>query len=360
MASRSATLVERLGLRAPILQSPMAGVSTPQMAAAVSNAGGLGALGIGAASVEQAAEMLHQTRAITDRPININAFCHRPAISDDVVEAAWLERLSPIFHCYNSVPPQELREIYTSFVVDTDMQALLVKERPAVVSFHFGLPETNVIEQLQEVGCLLFATATSVEEAGQLVAAGIDAIVAQGWEAGGHRGIFDPASPDTRLNTIPLIRQLVECTDLPLIAAGGIMTGADIAQALAAGATAAQLGTAFIACPESSADAGYRAALLADAPTTEMIAAISGRPARCLTNKFTAWAQANTDADIPEYPITYDAGKALNAAAKSVGDWGYGAQWAGQGAARARALPAAELMDVLFAELDAAESATTR
>ncbi|MFV1529828.1 MULTISPECIES: NAD(P)H-dependent flavin oxidoreductase [unclassified Phaeobacter] len=349
--STSAALMDRLGMSVPILQSPMAGVSTPQMAAAVSNAGGLGALGIGAANIDQAEEMLRQTVALTGRPFNVNVFCHRPALEDPSREAAWLSALAPVFHSYNTAPPEALREIYTSFCVDTDMQEMLIAQRPAVVSFHFGLPPQGVISALKSAGIILLATATSLAEAAVLASAGIDAIVAQGWEAGGHRGIFDPRGADSRLGTLELVRELVTNLNLPVIAAGGLMTGADIAKALVAGAAAAQLGTAFIACPESSAGAGYRAALLAADPKTEMTTVISGRPARCLRNRFTDLAQKLDPTIIPDYPIAYDAGKALNTAAKQAGEPGYGAQWAGQGAAGVRAMPAADLMQQLLSEL---------
>ncbi len=169
--------------------------------------------------------------------------------------------------------------------------------------------------------------------------------------------MFEPGAPDDRLDTMALTRLLVRQFDVPVIAAGGIMDGAGIAAVLASGAVAAQLGTAFVGCPESSADAGYRSALF-DAPArhTVMTAAISGRPARCLANKFTVIGESVEPEAIPAYPIAYDAGKALHAAAKSAGEFGYGAQWAGQGAPSARALPAAELVARLRSELAAARA----
>jgi nitronate monooxygenase len=177
-------------------------------------------------------------------------------------------------------------------------------------------------------------------------------VVAQGYEAGGHRGTFDPAAQDDCLGTLALTRVLARTLDIPVIAAGGIMDGAGIAAVLKLGAAAAQLGTAFIASPESSADAGYRAALLSDAAHhTVMTRAISGRPARSLANRFTALGATIPPGEIPAYPVTYDAGKALNAAAKAAGEAGFGAQWAGQGAPLARALPAGELVATLAAEL---------
>jgi nitronate monooxygenase len=189
-------------------------------------------------------------------------------------------------------------------------------------------------------------------EARSLEAAGVDAIVAQGWEAGGHRGVFDADAHDDRLGTLALVRVLVKSVDLPIIAAGGIMDGAGIAAAITLGASAAQLGTAFVACDESLADEGYRRALASDASRhTTMTRAISGRPARCLANRFTALTENVAARDVPEYPIAYDLGKALHTAAKARGDYGYGAQWAGQGAPLARPMPTARLVETLRREL---------
>lgn len=194
------------------------------------------------------------------------------------------------------------------------------------------------------------ATATCVEEARAIAAAGLDAIIVQGWEAGGHRGLFDPDQDDAKLSTLDLLAQVRAVTDLPLVAAGGLMDGHDVRRALDAGAEAVQLGTAFVASEESAADAAYRARL-AEGGQTVMTRAISGRPARCLTNGFTALTEGLEAAAVPDYPVAYDLGKALNAVAKAVGEGGYGAQWAGTGADRAKALPAAEIMAQLVAEL---------
>ncbi len=237
------------------------------------------------------------------------------------------------------------------------MFAVLLEERPKVVSFHFGLPSRERIEALRAAGIALLATATNLEEGRTIAEAGIDAVVAQGYEAGGHRGVFDPGLPDDRLGTLALTRLLVTGLDIPVIAAGGIMDGAGIAACLTLGASAAQLGTAFIACPESSADAGFRAALLGPASRhTVMTSAISGRPARCLVNRFTELGEAVDARAIPSYPIAYDAGKALHAAARAAGESGYGAQWAGQGAPLARSLPAATMVTELRSEMEQALS----
>jgi len=345
-------LTQLLGIELPIVQAPMAGVSSPAMAAAVSNAGALGSIGVGATDAAGAQGMIAEVRARTAKPFNVNLFCHRPAVADAALERAWIDRLRPLFAEQGAEPPVRLTEIYQSFVTDEAMLAMLIAERPAVASFHFGLPSAHAIAALRDAGIVLLASATNVVEARAIADAGIDAVVAQGWEAGGHRGIFDPDAPEARLPMAELVRQIVGAVDLPVIAAGGIMDGADIAAALRLGAAAAQLGTAFLASDESLADAGYRAALAGDAAkNTTMVCAVSGRPARILANRFAALDADVDRADIPDYPIAYDLGKALNAAAKARGDYGFGAQWAGEGAPQARSLPAADIVAALAAEL---------
>ena len=330
----------------------MAGVSTPEMAAAVPNAGALGSIGVGAVDAKMTRQMIADVRRLTDRPFQVNVFCHRPAVVEKSLETDWLARLAPEFARFGACPPAQLTEIYQSFLTDDDKLAVLLAERPAVVSFHFGLPDRDRMEMLRGAGIVVFSTVTSLEEGRAVAAAGIDAVVAQGYEAGGHRGIFDPAGPDNQLGTMALTRLLVKELDIPVIAAGGIMDGAGIAAALCLGASAAQLGTAFIACPESSADSGYRSALLGTAAEhTMMTSVISGRPARCLANRFTEIGAEINPKAIPEYPIAYDAAKTLHAVAKRAGEFGYGAQWAGQGAPHARALPAAELIAQLRVEM---------
>lgn len=345
------SFLQSLGLTVPVLQAPMAGVSTPAMAAAVSNAGALGAIAIGAVDTPAARQMIAATSALTPRPFNVNVFVHADPEPDALREAAWLETLRPLFSQYGAEPPARLSTIYRSFAQDDETLALLLETAPRVVSFHFGLPDEARIRALKQAGCFLLATATSPQEARAIKRAGIDAIIAQGYEAGGHRGVFDPEAPDDRLGTFALTRLLATQSSLPIISAGGIMDGAGIRAALSLGAAAAQLGTAFIACPESSADAAYRGALKGPgAAHTVITRAISGRPARCLANRFTQWGES-ASATPPAYPIAYDAGKALNAAAKAQGEPGFAAQWAGQGAPLHRALPAADLVDLLRREM---------
>ncbi|OZI21984.1 nitronate monooxygenase [Bordetella genomosp. 7] len=344
-------LPARLGLAVPVIQAPMAGTSTPALAAAVSNAGGLGSLGLGSSSAEAARDMIAQTRALTDRPFGVNVFCHRPDAPDAARQARWLEYLAPAFGEFGARPPAALREIYTSFLADDAMFEMLLAERPAVVSFHFGLPDERRIAALRDAGIYLMATATSPDEAARIAHAGLDAIVAQGVEAGGHRGIFEPEGPDEQLGTLALVRLLATRFRLPVVAAGGIMDGAGIAAVLALGAQAAQLGTAFVSCPESAADSAYRQALLNGTVTTVSTRAISGRPARGIVNRLTALGSAPECPPTPGYPHTYDAGKALHAAAKAQRSADFAAQWAGQAAALSRGLPAEALVRQLRQEL---------
>jgi len=333
----------------------MAGVVTPALAAAVSNAGGLGSMGLATSTVDAARQMINAYRAQSNRPFNVNLFCHKPAVANPAVESAWLARLRPEFERFGAEPPSQITEIYKTFLDNDEMLAMLLEEKPKVVSLHFGIPSADKIRALKAAGITLFATATNLREAQAVAAAGVDAVVAQGYEAGGHRGVFDPEAPDQQLGTMALTRLLVRHLDIPVIAAGGIMDGAGIAAVLRLGAAAAQLGTAFIACPESQADDGYRAALRSEAAQhTVLTSAISGRPARSLSNRFTALGATVSPKDIPAYPIAYDAGKALIAAAKAAGETGYGAHWAGQGAPLSRAMPAKELMQELVTELEAA------
>lgn len=350
--------LERLGIELPILQAPMAGVSTPALAAAVSNAGALGAIGVGATHAAGARSMIAELRSATARPFNVNVFVHEDPTPDVERERAWVNALASSFRAYGAEPPAVLRSIYGCFATDDEMLAMLVETKPPVISFHFGIAAPEKLAALRATGAVLIASVTNLAEGRAAEKAGIDAVVAQGYEAGGHRGTFDPSTQDERLGTFALTRLLVQKTGIPVIAAGGIMDGAGIAAVLKLGAVAAQLGTAFVACAESSASPAFRAALLAgDDVRTVMTKGISGRAARGLVNRFTVLADelaARTPPVLPpDYPRAYDAGKALHAAASSRGEHGYGAQWAGQGAPLARAMPAAELVRTLALELNA-------
>ncbi|WP_299841723.1 nitronate monooxygenase [uncultured Paracoccus sp.] len=332
-------MFEGLGTTTNVIQAPMAGVSTPALTGAVANAGGLGFVALATFTAERARQELEQTRALTEKPFGVNLFCHEPATHDPAKEARWLQTLAPDFARFDATPPEELHEIYTSFRVNDEMLALLVAEKPPVISFHFGLPRPDQMQALRQTGAILLATATCLADGRTVAAAGVDGIIAQGWQAGGHRGLMDPVdmAADTRLETLPLLAELRQL-GLPLIAAGAIMEAADRRAAMEAGAVAVQCGTAFLLSPEAATTPDHRARLTTT--PTEMTRAISGRPARGLVNRFMAMDQQ----DAPGYPMAYDAAKALNAAASARGNHDYAAQWGGTGAARAVARPAAETL----------------
>lgn len=347
-------LLRLLGITQPLLQAPMAGMATPALAAAVSNAGALGGLGLGAKSVAAARETIVATQALTDKPFNVNFFCHQPGAADAERDSAWLRYLHPFFAEFGAEAPARLDNIYPSFLANTDRLDLLLALRPAVVSFIFGVPPVEWVKALRAAGIVTLGCATTLAESQKVEAAGLDAVVAQGAEAGGHRGVFEPEQGDARLGTLALVRLLASRSKLPVIAAGGIMDGQAMAAAMQLGAAGVQLGTAFILCPESAAKDAHRAAFANGDCATQVTDVISGRPARGFINRMHTDIAAGTQSPLPDYPLVYAAGKALAKAAAAQGNHDFDAQWAGQGAPLARALPAAQLVATLVQEWRAA------
>ena len=344
------SFVQQLGIKHPILLAPMAGVSTPELAAEVSNQGGLGSLGLGASSIESARKQILDTQALTDLPFQVNFFCHESVESNTASQQVWIDYIRPAFEKFNSSAPSVLKCIYPSFKDNDDFLNLVLETKPQAVSFHFGIPHLHQITKLKEAGILTLVSATNLTEAHAIEAAGIDIIIAQGIEAGGHRGIFNPTF-DAAIATADLVRLITQNCTLPVIAAGGIMQGEHIKDMLNLGASAVQLGTAFVQCKTSSANPAYRQALLSQ-PITQVTASISGRPARGIINHW------QTDIDLPErpetapYPYAYDLAKQLNALAVKNGDVGYGAFWAGSHVAQIRELEARDLMNQLVLEMN--------
>lgn len=362
-------LLKRLGMTIPIFQAPMAGVATPSLAAAVSNAGGLGGLGVGTAGVAEGRKLIVETRKLTDRAFNLNVFVHAtPAGDSDAsahIDKAWSNSLQRSFaDCAfdeKLFVPTPRTSVPKSFLDNREMLDMLLETRPPVVSFHFGLPPPDVINSLRDAGCILLATATNLDELRRVEEAGLDGVVAQGIEAGGHRGMFDPGAQDEKYETMDLVRMFAHHASstsrsrIPIIAAGGIMDGRMVRAALEAGAEAAQLGTAFIACPESGADDAYRKALVGTGGyKTTYTTFVSGRAARGLPNRFTELQfSEEVDALQPlDFPVSYAMSKALAKAAKERGIEGFAARWAGKNAPMARTMPAEELMRTLAKELD--------
>jgi nitronate monooxygenase len=344
--------LKRLGTRYPIVQAPMGGgLTTPELVAAVCNAGGLGSLGGAYLTPAQIHDEFRQIRALTNKPVNINLFAggyERDAVSNPrpmlSLLAAAHEALGLPAPVLPSLPPDPF---------PSQLEAV-VEVRPEIFSFTFGIPSPEAMNRLHQRGILAVGTATTIEEAGLLEKAGVAAIVAQGAEAGAHRGTFLGPFESSMIPTLDLVRGIRGAVSVPVIASGGLMDGPDIARAFAAGANAAQLGTAFLLCPEAGTPRAYRQAILAArADTTVITRAFSGRPARGLRNAFIEKLEGNEDSILP-YPLQNALTRPMRAAAAMKGDAGYLSLWAGQGVTRARCLPAAELIERLAMEMEEA------
>lgn len=346
------TLLERLGIQHPILLAPMAGVSTPQLAAEVSNQGGLGSLGLGASTVEAARKQIITTQALTSHPFQVNFFCHQSVKANHEANQIWIEHLRPEFEKFAATPPAELHCIYPSFLDNDDFLNLVLETHPKAVSFHFGIPHSEQIQKLKNAGIITMVSATNLAEAHAIEAAGIDIIIAQGIEAGGHRGIFN-ADIDGAVKTLDLVQLIKKNCALPVIAAGGIMNGQQAKNMLNWGADAIQLGTAFVQCKSSNANTDYRHALF-NQPLTQITSSISGRPARGLINHWQAKVDQPQRPNVAPYPYAYDLAKQLNAVAVAQKEVDYGAFWAGSNVAQIRELEAQDLMNQLVLEMNQA------
>ncbi|WP_410567072.1 NAD(P)H-dependent flavin oxidoreductase [Acinetobacter sp. H1(2024)] len=343
------SLLQQLAIKHPIFLAPMAGVSTPELAAEVSNQGGLGSLGLGANTPQSAREQILKTQALTENSFQVNFFCHQSTELNLEKAKQWIEYLRPDFEKFGVQPPQELHCIYPSFLDNDDFLNVVLETKPKAVSFHFGIPHLHQIKALKEAGILTMVSATNLIEAQAIEAAGIDIIIAQGIEAGGHRGIFNQTF-DAAIKTSDLVQLIVKHCKLPVVAAGGIMTGLQAKHMLGLGATAVQLGTAFVQCQTSNASAEYRKALFTE-PVTQISASLSGRPARGLLNHWHTKIDSPTRPVQPEYPYAYDLAKQLNALASKHHDYGFGAFWAGSNVAQIRELGASDLINQLVVEM---------
>jgi nitronate monooxygenase len=317
------------GIALPVLQSPMAGVQAHPLAVAVSNAGGLGALPCAMLTPQQLREELQAIRAKTDKPYNVNFFCHQPPVSDATREAAWRQALAPYYAEHGidaaTIPAGPGRAPFTA-----EAAVLLAEFKPPVLSFHFGLPEPGLLEAARAWGAKIIASATTVDEARWLAARGVDAVIAQGVEAGGHRGMFLTDEVGTQVGTLALLRQIVKAVDLPVIAAGGIADAAAVRAVLAAGAVAAQVGTAYMLCPEATTSAIHRAALQSDAARhTELTRLFTGRPARGIVNRLMR-ELGPMNAVAPAFPLATAALAPLRAAAERQGSGDFSPLWSGQ------------------------------
>ncbi|MEV0171775.1 nitronate monooxygenase [Streptomyces sp. NPDC050803] len=339
----------------PIVQAPMAGgVSVPTLAAAVSEAGGLGFLAAGYKTADGMYQEIKQLRGLTGRPFGVNLFMPQPEYADAAAVDVYAHQLAGEAGWYES----ELGDPDSGRDDGYDAKLAVLLDNPVpVVSFHFGVPGPEVLESLRRAGTFTLVTATTADEALAVQRAGADAVIAQGIEAGGHQGTHrdNPETDGTGTGLLSLIGQIRETVALPIVAAGGIMRGSQIAAVLAAGASAAQLGTAFLATPESGANPVHKQALTNPLYVrTELTRAFSGRPARGLVNRFMREHGPYAPA---AYPEVHHLTSPLRKAAAKAGDAQGMALWAGQGHRMARELPAGQLVEVLAAELDAARTA---
>ena len=348
--------LRKLGMTHPIIQAPMAGgPSTPELVAAVSNADGLGSLGSAYSTPEQIATDIKKVRALTKKPFNVNLFAGGYVPESQVDSAPMLALLAEIHEALHLPPPTLPAWPVNPF--EEQLQAVL-EARPAVFSFTLGIPEPHAMARLKVAGIATFGTATTVEEGQMLEASGVTAIVAQGAEAGSHRGTFAGSFESAMVPTLELVRSLRATVSTPVIASGGLMDGRDIAQALAHGASAAQLGTAFLTCPEAGTPEAYRSAILAARTDTTLITrAFSGRPARALLNTFVSKLEGHEKIILP-FPLQNALTRPMRTAAAKLGESGFLSLFVGQGVTRARALPAAELISGLVAEMQQAHPAS--
>jgi nitronate monooxygenase len=336
------TLRDLLGIQLPIVQAPMAGSQGSELAIAVSQAGGLGSLPCAMLSTDAMRTELTAFRARTDKPVNVNFFCHTPPTADAGREAAWRELLSPYFREY-AIDPNAASEGAARAPFSAAAADVLELFKPEVVSFHFGLPSADLVARVKSWGSKVLASATSVEEALWLDRRGVDAIIAQGAEGGGHRGMFLSEDLTTQVGTFALLPQIVKAVGVPVIAAGGIADAAGVAAAVSLGAAGVQLGTAYLLCTEAKTSAVHRAALKSqNASHTALTNLFSGRPARGIVNRL-MMELGPINAAAPAFPLAAGALVPLRKKAESVGLGDFSPLWAGQNISGCKEISAAAL-----------------
>jgi nitronate monooxygenase len=344
------TLQQLLGIELPIIQAPMAGVQDGALAVAVSNAGGLGSLPCAMLSLDTMRNELAAIKAQIGKPFNVNFFCHVPPTPSAEREVAWRATLSPYYKEYgidiDTIPVGPGRAPFSSEAAD-----VLNEFKPAVISFHFGLPSAELLARVRAWGSKILSSATTIEEAHWLEAHGVDAIIAQGLEAGGHRGMFLSDDLTTQVGTFALLPQIVQAVKLPVIAAGGIADAKGVAAAMALGAAGVQIGTAYLLCPEATTSAVHRAALKSEAARhTALTNLFTGRPARGIVNRIMKELGPISTAT-PDFPLATAAIAPLRAKAESRGPGDFSPLWAGQNTSGCKEVSAAQLTRELAADL---------
>jgi nitronate monooxygenase len=337
-----------LGIELPIIQAPMAGVAFSEMVIGVSEAGGLGSLACALLTSEQIIQEVKAIREQASHPINFNFFCHRPPKADSERDAAWQRVLEPYF-IELGLDPTALPSVPGRAAFDSAMCDLVAELRPEVVSFHFGLPEKTLVARVRATGAKILSSATTVKEAQWLESEGCDAIIAQGIEAGGHRGMFLTDDISTQIGTLSLVPQVVDSVKVPVIAAGGIADARGIAAAFALGAAAVQIGTAYLLCPEARVSPLYREALRNEGNQTAVTNVFTGRAARAISNRMVREIGPISKL-APDFPLAgrFSAPLRFASEAKRVTD--FTPMWSGQSARLARELPAKEITQRLASE----------
>ncbi len=341
-------------IRYPLIQAPMAGSSTPELTIASSRAGALGSVAAAMLSPDQLGDQCRHVREQSNGNFNVNFFAHVDPAIDEAKNAAMRNLLKP---AYAAVGLSDVPEASVSSASFGQPQLdVLLREQPSVVSFHFGLPGDDALQALKQYGAKILCSATCVAEARELENRGVDAIIAQGFEAGGHRGTFAEPYEKGQVGTMALVPQVVDAVSLPVIAAGGIADGRGIAAALALGADGVQIGTAFLRCPESATNSTYHDALANSGDDqTRITQAFSGRPARGIENRYMR-DMAGKEDQFPDFPIPNSLTGPLRGASGKAGTGDYMSLWSGQAGALARNLPAGELVEILIRETEDAIS----
>ncbi|MBL8335595.1 MAG: nitronate monooxygenase [Rhodoferax sp.] len=349
----SSALADLLGVRWPLIQAPMAGVQGSALALAVSGAGGLGSLPCAMLSPDALRAELQRIQAVEGAVVNVNFFCHTPPQPDPAREQHWRERLAPGYRSWG-LDPAMAWPAASRAPFDAATAELLEAFRPRVVSFHFGLPAPALLARVRAWGGRILSSATTVAEGLWLQAQGVDAVIAQGLEAGGHRGMFLSEDLSTQLGTLALVPQLARQLRVPVIAAGGIADARGVAAAMALGASGVQVGTAYLLCPEAQTSALHRAALQSDAgAVTALTNVFTGRPARGIVNRAVR-ELGPIDPMAPAFPLASAGMAALRNRAEAAGSADFTPLWSGQNASGCRAVPAAELTRALAEGLGAA------
>jgi nitronate monooxygenase len=341
-------LLDLFGIEIPIVQAPMAGATGAEMAVAVAKAGGLGSLPCAMLAADKIRAGVTEFRRVSNKPLNLNFFCHAASTEEAAVEQAWLTRLAPYYTALGAqAPALPLKAGLQPF--GEEACALVEELKPTIVSFHFGLPAPALLARVKSAACKIIASATSVREAVWLAERGVDAVIAQGAEAGGHRGMFLETDVAAQIGTFALVPQIADAVKVPVIAAGGIADARGVAAAFALGASGAQIGTAYLRCPEAHISELHRAALKKPEPATVITNVLTGRPARAILNRFIA-EEGPVNPETPAFPLATQATIPLRTIAEKQGSGDFSSFWSGEARSLGRDMNAEDLTRAIAEE----------